>query len=93
MDFYSFGPNGALMFSMEYLLKKHDWLEETFDSFGDDDFILIDCPGQIELYTHNPVMRDFLNLLDTWDYRTVAVYCLDVSFVSETSKFLAGAMS
>lgn len=93
MSHFSFGPNAALVFSMEYLLKKHDWLEDTFNSFGDDDFILIDCPGQIELYTHNPVMRDFLQLLQGFDFRIVAVYCLDVGFVSDASKFIAGAMT
>ena len=31
---------------------------EGLEDFGRDDvYILIDCPGQIELYTHLPVMR------------------------------------
>ncbi|EZG89688.1 ATP-binding protein [Gregarina niphandrodes] len=93
MEHFNFGPNGALMFSMEYLLKKLDWLEEIFDTFSDDDFILVDCPGQIELYVHNPVMREFLKILDNFDYRTIAVYCLDVSFVADVTKFVAGTMT
>eukprot|EP01057_Protomagalhaensia_wolfi_P005114 Protomagalhaensia_wolfi_Nauph_80__5113@NODE_545_length_2333_cov_20_571055_g405_i0_p2_GENE_NODE_545_length_2333_cov_20_571055_g405_i0NODE_545_length_2333_cov_20_571055_g405_i0_p2_ORF_typecomplete_len190_score38_66ATP_bind_1/PF03029_17/7_3e73Zeta_toxin/PF06414_12/0_0006Zeta_toxin/PF06414_12/1_4e03AAA_33/PF13671_6/0_004GTP_EFTU/PF00009_27/0_0065AAA_5/PF07728_14/0_0018AAA/PF00004_29/0_011NACHT/PF05729_12/0_0073PduVEutP/PF10662_9/0_51PduVEutP/PF10662_9/40AAA_22/PF13401_6/0_24AAA_22/PF13401_6/1_8e02CL len=95
MEFFSYGPNGALLFAMEYLLKKFDWLDENFGdtAFCDDDYLLIDCPGQIELYTHHPAMREFLRQLELWDYRVVAVYCMDVSFMSETSKFLSGAIS
>ena len=31
------------------------WLKEQLDGFGDDDYLLFDCPGQIELYSHVPV--------------------------------------
>eukprot|EP01053_Blabericola_migrator_P010873 Blabericola_migrator_1__10872@NODE_626_length_7188_cov_20_892290_g457_i0_p2_GENE_NODE_626_length_7188_cov_20_892290_g457_i0NODE_626_length_7188_cov_20_892290_g457_i0_p2_ORF_typecomplete_len272_score67_19ATP_bind_1/PF03029_17/5_5e85GTP_EFTU/PF00009_27/0_001AAA_33/PF13671_6/0_00097Zeta_toxin/PF06414_12/0_0018Zeta_toxin/PF06414_12/3_1e03AAA/PF00004_29/0_0038PduVEutP/PF10662_9/0_22PduVEutP/PF10662_9/22NACHT/PF05729_12/0_0041NACHT/PF05729_12/1_9e03AAA_5/PF07728_14/0_0026AAA_16/PF13191_6/0_019AAA_16/P len=95
MEHLSYGPNGALLFAMEYLLKKYDWLDENFGdtAFCDDDYLLIDCPGQIELYTHHPVIKEFLRLLELWDYRVVAVYCMDVSFMSETNKFLSGAMT
>eukprot|EP01055_Gregarina_sp_Pseudo9_P002249 Gregarina_sp_Pseudo_9__2248@NODE_2582_length_945_cov_8_200883_g2367_i0_p1_GENE_NODE_2582_length_945_cov_8_200883_g2367_i0NODE_2582_length_945_cov_8_200883_g2367_i0_p1_ORF_typecomplete_len272_score33_09ATP_bind_1/PF03029_17/9_6e86PduVEutP/PF10662_9/0_31PduVEutP/PF10662_9/0_1GTP_EFTU/PF00009_27/0_00012SRPRB/PF09439_10/0_00025AAA_33/PF13671_6/0_00034AAA/PF00004_29/0_0017AAA_16/PF13191_6/0_015AAA_16/PF13191_6/86Zeta_toxin/PF06414_12/0_0012AAA_5/PF07728_14/0_0012AAA_22/PF13401_6/0_093AAA_22/PF13401_6 len=95
MEHFSYGPNGALLFAMEYLLRKYDWLDENFgdSAFADDDYLLIDCPGQIELYTHHPVMREFLRQLELWDYRVVAIYCMDVSFMSETNKFLSGAMS
>lgn len=88
------GPNGALIYSMEYMVKKIDWLEETFESsFADDDFILIDCPGQIELYTHHTGIQKFLKRLENWDYRIVGVYCIDVSFATDTIKFISGAMS
>lgn len=93
MEYFSYGPNGALLFAMEYLLKKNEWMEDNFDSFGDDDFILIDCPGQIELYTHDPTFRDFIRKLESWDYRCVSVYCLDVSFISDHSKFISGALA
>lgn len=38
------GPNGALVFCMEYLVENLDWLHEQL-SEGDDDYFLFDCPG------------------------------------------------
>jgi GTPase SAR1 family protein len=49
------GPNGALLYTMEYLLENLDWLHEALESFQDD-YLLLDCPGQVELYTHCPVI-------------------------------------
>ena len=31
--------------------------QEQLEAYGDDDYLLIDCPGQIELYSHIPVMK------------------------------------
>ena len=41
------------------------------DALGeeDDDYILFDCPGQIELYTHMNVMRRFVDVLQQWNFR------------------------
>ena len=35
-------------------------MEEDYD----DDYIIFDCPGQIELYTHLPTMRQFVDQLE-----------------------------
>lgn len=40
----SFGPNGALVFCMEYLIENLDWLHEQLDE-AEDDYFLFDCPG------------------------------------------------
>lgn len=50
------------------LLENSDWLEEQLGDV-DDDYILFDCPGQIELYTHLPVMNKLIKLLDNWRFR------------------------
>jgi GTPase SAR1 family protein len=48
-----------------------DWLKEELDDFPDDDYILFDCPGQIELYSHVPVFRSFVDALRLWDFKCV----------------------
>lgn len=40
-----FGPNGGLVFCMEYFANNFDWLEESLGHV-DDDYILFDCPGE-----------------------------------------------
>jgi hypothetical protein len=44
MDELQFGPNGGLIYCLEYLNSNLDWLEEELGDF-DDDYLLIDCPG------------------------------------------------
>ena len=67
-----YGPNGGLIFCMEFLLQNLDWFEEQVggqDEAVSDDYYLIDCPGQIELYTHMNVMRKFVDALQSWNFR------------------------
>lgn len=87
-----FGPNGGLVYCMEYLIQNPEWLE---DQLGDEDetYTLFDCPGQIELYTHLDIMRKLVNMLHSWDYRICAVYILDSRFLIEPSKFLSGVFT
>ncbi len=61
MDELHLGPNGSLVYCMEYLLQNMDWLEERLDGYDDDEYLIFDCPGQIELYTHIPVMNKIID--------------------------------
>lgn len=45
-----FGPNGGLVFCMEYMANNFDWLGESLGHV-EDDYILFDCPGE-ELYSY-----------------------------------------
>lgn len=43
-DSLRFGPNGGLVFCMEYFANNFTWLEESLGHI-EDDYILFDCPG------------------------------------------------
>merc|ERR1719334_3094819 len=87
-----FGPNGGLVFSMEFLIENTDWLEEALGE-EDDDYILFDCPGQIELYTHMNVMRRLADLLQAANFRICGIFVLDSHFMVDGGKFISGAMA
>jgi len=87
-----FGPNGGLVFSMEFLLQNTDWLQDALGEI-EDDYILFDCPGQIELYTHMDVMRRFVDLLQEWNFRVCGVFLIDSHFMVDGGKFISGAMA
>ncbi|XP_008485757.1 GPN-loop GTPase 3-like, partial [Diaphorina citri] len=63
-----FGPNGGLVFCMEYLMENTDWLKEVVGEELDEDYIILDCPGQIELYTHMNVIKKLVELLHGLDF-------------------------
>ncbi|ORY53643.1 hypothetical protein BCR33DRAFT_711025 [Rhizoclosmatium globosum] len=87
-----YGPNGGLVYCLEYLVNNIDWLEDQISSF-EDDYLIIDCPGQIELYTHFPIMKNIVSTLSRMGYRTCGVYLLDSQFVQDVSKYFSGVMS
>lgn len=91
-DSLRFGPNGGLIFCMEYFANNFDWLEESLGHV-EDDYILFDCPGQIELYTHLPVMKQLVEQLQQWEFRVCGVFLVDSQFMVETFKFISGVMA
>lgn len=86
------GPNGGLLYCMEYLLDNMEFLEDHLNAFGEDDYLILDCPGQIELYTHIPVMKRILERIQEWGFDMVSVFCVDAAFLVDASKFLAGSL-
>ncbi|KAI5452256.1 hypothetical protein NCC49_000820 [Naganishia albida] len=95
MDELEFGPNGGLIYCFEYLLNNLDWLDEELGSY-EDDYVIIDCPGQIELYTHIPLLPRLVSHLanSSLQFRVSAVYLLESQFIqADKPKFFAGVMS
>ena len=93
MEEMELGPNGALVYCMEFLLDNFEWLEEKLDeTFREDDYLIIDCPGQIELYSHIPVMNRFTNKMKGLGYMICGVYLIDANFMLDPSKFISGTL-
>ena len=46
------GPNGGLVFCIEYLASNLEWLKSSIDALGEGTYLLIDCPGQVR-FCHN----------------------------------------
>jgi hypothetical protein len=95
MEELSLGPNGALLYCMEYVLDHHldSWLREELETMDDDDYLFIDCPGQMELYTHIPIQKRILDTIRLWGYegKMVSVFCIDATFCcSDSYKLLSG---
>lgn len=93
MEELQLGPNGALLYCMEYLEDNlDDWLSEELEGFGEEDYLIFDCPGQIELYSHVSAFKTLVDWLKNQGWAVCVVYCLDCQFVSEVSKFVAGSL-
>lgn len=87
-----FGPNGGLVFCIEYLVENSEWLHDRLGE-QDDDYLLFDCPGQIELYTHLQAIRKLVDMLQSWNFNLCVVFLVDVQFMTDGAKFLSGTMS
>ncbi|KAF5331690.1 hypothetical protein D9611_007743 [Ephemerocybe angulata] len=87
-----YGPNGGLVYCFEYLLENMDWLEEELGGF-EDDYLIIDCPGQIELYTHHPFLPTLVQNLQRLNIRVCATYLIESQFMEDKYKFFSGVLS
>lgn len=92
MSELGYGPNGGLVYCFEYLMQNMDWLEEELGGY-EDDYLIFDCPGQIELYTHHPFLPTLVKNLNRMGIRTSAVYLLDSQFMEDKYKFFSGVLS
>ncbi len=68
MEECELGPNGGLLFCLEYLEENVEWLMEALEPYGEEDYLLIDCPGQIEAYSHLSVFKTVVRryVRETW---------------------------
>lgn len=68
MEEDSLGPNGGVLYALEELEQNMEWLEEGLSELGED-YVLFDCPGQVELYTHHSSLRNIFFKLQKLGYR------------------------
>ncbi|KAF0736738.1 hypothetical protein LEN26_000147 [Aphanomyces euteiches] len=92
MEELGYGPNGGLVYCMEYLIQNLDWLQDLLLEYTDDDYFIFDCPGQVELYSHLPVMKHLCMALQDWSFAICGVYLIDSLFISDPSKFISGIL-
>lgn len=90
------GPNGGLLACLEYLLANMDFITDALEEeVGDDVLVVIDMPGQIELYTHVPILPALARELSggATDMRLCAAYLLEGTFIVDRAKFFAGTLA
>jgi len=68
------GPNGAVLHALEIVERETEWLEDGLKEIGDD-YVLFDCPGQVELFTHHASLRNIIwRIHKKLDYRVCRVH-------------------
>ena len=56
-------------------------------TLGDaDEFIIVDCPGQIELYTHYDVIPKLVETFQRHDYSVVVLYLMESNYLLDVGK-------
>jgi GPN-loop GTPase len=92
MDEFELGPNGGIMYCMEYLAENIDWLIEKVSEL-EVNYIIFDCPGQVELFTHHTAMQTVVNALQKQlDFRLCSVHLLDSFYCVEPSTFISATL-
>lgn len=92
MEEFGLGPNGGLVYCLELLLEHSEWLSADLGEYSDE-FLIIDCPGQIELYTHYDVMTEIMRVFQAKQYSLATCYLIESQFLQDVSKFFAGVLN
>jgi len=69
MDTHRLGPNGGMLYCMEYLEANFDWLEEGLKELGKVAYVLFDLPGQVELSTNHESLKRIVQRLGKIGFR------------------------
>ncbi|KAK5016403.1 hypothetical protein LTR16_003236 [Cryomyces antarcticus] len=95
MEEMGLGPNGGLIYCFEFLLDNLDFLTEPLETVTEEYLIVIDMPGQIELYTHVPILPALVKHLmrGSLNINICAAYLLEATFIVDRPKFFAGTLS
>ncbi|RLL98294.1 hypothetical protein CFD26_107714 [Aspergillus turcosus] len=96
MEEMELGPNGGLIYCFEFLLQNLDFLSQALDPLSEEYLIIFDMPGQIELYTHIPLLPSLVQYLSRQgplNINLCAAYLLESTFVVDRAKFFAGTLS
>ena len=89
MERLDLGPNGALLYCMDFLASHIDWLREKMQKRGPD-YFLIDCPGQVELYTQHSALHDIIQTLTRdWGFQVCTVHLVDSHHCTDPGKFIS----
>jgi len=89
MEEHGLGPNGGMLYCMEYLEANFDWLEERLKELGEDAYILFDLPGQVELSTNHESVKRVVEKLTKMGLRLDAVHLCDAHYVTDASKYIS----
>ncbi|KAF6753638.1 hypothetical protein DFP72DRAFT_1128074, partial [Ephemerocybe angulata] len=105
METHGLGPNGGMLYCMEYLEANFDWLEERLKELGSDIYVLFDLPGQVELSTNHDSIKHIMDKLTKSGYRVrfhcrsqatlaitiqlAAVHLCDAHYITDASKYIS----
>ncbi|RWS13549.1 GPN-loop GTPase 2-like protein [Dinothrombium tinctorium] len=100
MNALHLGPNGALLYCMEYLESNCEWLFSELQKLCEkevDPYLIFDSPGQVELYVHHNSMKNLVNALCNkqrpFDLRLCVVNLTDSHCCNEPGKYISALLT
>mmetsp|Transcript_17285 Transcript_17285/g.41281 ORF Transcript_17285/g.41281 Transcript_17285/m.41281 type:complete len:295 (-) Transcript_17285:99-983(-) len=85
------GPNGAFIYSLEFLAKNVDWLKEKLEPLeSSDTYVLFDLPGQVELFSVHGALKAIVEQLTRRrGWRLAAVHLVDAHLCTDPAKYMS----
>lgn len=93
MNEHSLGPNGGLVYCMDYLAKNVDWLQSKLEPLLKDHYLLFDFPGQVELFfLHDNAKSVIMKLIKKLNLQLTAVHLIDSHLCTDPGKYISALL-
>ncbi|KAG7660935.1 uncharacterized protein J8A68_005610 [[Candida] subhashii] len=92
MEELNLGPNGGLMYALESLDVEgiETFLEKIDQLINEQNYIIFDCPGQVELFTHhNSLYKIFKSLTQKKRMRLCVISLVDSIYLTSPSQYIS----
>lgn len=89
MQEQNLGPNGGIMYALEEIESSLDDFVSMIESLGKKDYLIFDCPGQVELFTHHSSLHKIFKKLEKLDYRLVVINLIDSFYITTPSQYIS----
>ncbi|KAH3664320.1 hypothetical protein WICMUC_005848 [Wickerhamomyces mucosus] len=90
MEQENLGPNGGLMYALESIDSSIDELFIKISQLSENSYIIFDCPGQIELFTHHSSLNKiFHRLIKELNLRLCVVNLIDCFYITQPSQYVS----
>lgn len=92
---FNLGPNGAMVYCIEYASKNLDWLKERVTPLvAEGKYVLFDLPGQVELFNMHDALREVVAAITgpEWNLRLCTVHLIDSHLCADPTKYIAALM-
>ncbi len=86
MSEYNLGPNGAQVVAADLMVQEIERIRELIDSY-DTDYVLVDVPGQLELFAFREASRYIIEQLDS--NSSSIVYLFDSGLMKNPSSYIS----
>ncbi|ODQ57486.1 hypothetical protein WICANDRAFT_35195 [Wickerhamomyces anomalus NRRL Y-366-8] len=90
MEDQNLGPNGGMMYALESLDDSIDLLIKKIEKISEHSYIVFDCPGQVELFTHHSSLHKIFKTLEKkLDIRLCVVSLIDSFYLTSASQYIS----
>ncbi|KXS12502.1 hypothetical protein M427DRAFT_59443 [Gonapodya prolifera JEL478] len=91
MEAVQLGPNGGMLYCLDYLEKNLDWfVDELSKSTIKDKYLILDLPGQVELVTNHTAVPKVLEVLEKrLGYRLTVVNLIPSHLILHPNLYLS----
>lgn len=93
MEEFKLGPNGSMIYCVEFLKTNLQWLIERIHSLRREKgikYFVFDLPGQVEIYTNHGALREVIQELSkSLPMRFAALHLVDCSYLYDRTRFLS----
>lgn len=90
MEDQNLGPNGGLMYALESLDDSIDLLIKKITKISENSYVVFDCPGQVELFTHHSSLQKIFKTLEKkLGMRLCVVSLIDSFYLTSPSQYIS----